>query len=82
MSDHRSVPRNRELLGARIIFDNDSSTLDCIVRDLSAGGAKLVFGSPDGIPYLFTLQIPAHGSQHEAQLVWRQGGTCGVKFIG
>jgi hypothetical protein len=44
-------------------------------------GAKLDFGSPDGIPDAFDLEIPLKSHTHRAQVVWRQGNMCGVKFI-
>jgi hypothetical protein len=81
MSESRSNPRLRSLLRGRAIFNNRSSILDCTVRDLTPTGAKLDFGSPDGIPDAFDLEIPLKSRTHRAQVVWRQGNMCGVKFI-
>ena len=43
------------LKGGRIAFNNGGSTIVCQIRDLSAGGAKLVVTSAVGIPDEFTL---------------------------
>jgi hypothetical protein len=40
--ERRASPRQRRLNGAKIVFNNNSSVIDCIVRDLSPHGARLV----------------------------------------
>jgi PilZ domain len=81
MSEFRSAVRARSLLRGRIFFNNQYSPMECTVRDISATGAKLAFGGPDGIPYEFGLEIPVKRQKFRARLVWRQGSMCGVKFL-
>jgi hypothetical protein len=46
--ERRASPRQRRFNGAKIVFNNNSSVIDCIVRDLSAHGARLVVASFSG----------------------------------
>ena len=41
-SDQRIAPRLKALLAARISFNNGQSALDCLIRNLSDTGAKLI----------------------------------------
>ena len=59
MSDARTTPRRRCLIGARIAFNNRNSTLDCVLRDISPGGARLEHPTPFLLPDAFDLEIPA-----------------------
>jgi hypothetical protein len=81
MSDLRSASRVRSLLGARIVFNNRFSTVDCVVRDISASGAKLLVTGANMLPEEFELEIPQKGRKHRVRLVWRRGDVCGVQFL-
>jgi CheY-like chemotaxis protein len=79
--DARLSARIRAYLGARVVFNNRFSTVDCMVRDISAGGAKLVFSGNDPVPQEFELHIPQKGLCYRARIVWRRGLSCGVQFL-
>jgi CheY-like chemotaxis protein len=80
-ADLRMSPRMRSMMGARIVFDRQFAAMDCVVRDISATGARLVLAADDVIPDEFELQIPQRGRCTRARLVWRKATTCGVKFV-
>ena len=42
----RQAPRLRALIGARIVFNNGQATVDCLIRDVSEIGAKLIISAP------------------------------------
>jgi hypothetical protein len=71
--ERRASPRQRRLNGAKIVFNNNSSVIDCIVRDLSPHGARLVVASPVGIPERFDLRIDRNGMCHPAKVTWMEG---------
>jgi hypothetical protein len=75
------VERKRALLGARIVFNNRSSVIDCTIRDLSEGGARLILGHPVPVPSEFELDIPSKAQRLHCELRWAAGVTCGVKFV-
>jgi hypothetical protein len=81
-SDLRQSRRQRSLLGARIVFNKRSSTLDCTIRDISETGARLSFGHGIDVPPTFDLHIPKTGRLVRAELVWQRGPLCGVRFVG
>src|SRR3954465_13765534 len=64
-------------------FVTESGTLprDCIVTDISAGGARL-FSDAANIPDQFRLLIDGDTPiREECRVVWRLGGEIGVAFI-
>lgn len=79
--DARVSARVRSFLGARVVFNNRFPAVDCLVRDISAGGARLAFSGTDLVPHEFELQIPQKGLSYRARIVWRRGLTCGVQFL-
>jgi hypothetical protein len=80
-SDLRSDNRSRTLLGAQIVFNNRCSTIDCMVRDLSSKGAKVLVSPHVAIPDEFDLTIPQSQRKHRARIMWRDAEACGVRFI-
>jgi len=80
MGERRASPRQRRLNGAKIVFNNNSSVIDCIVRDLSPQGARLLVASPVGIPDRFDLRIDRNGACHPSKVTWRANDQMGVSF--
>ncbi len=78
MDDKRAAPRSRALKAGTIEFHGGA--IDCVVRNLSAGGAALDVTSPLGIPREFTLVIPADHSSRPCQVAWRKEKRIGVTF--
>ena len=73
--------RRRALLSGKFVVDHPPLSIDCVIRDLTDAGARLVLGQnvicrPRG--WLINLQA---GSAHDAIVIWRAAGLLGVKFI-
>ena len=81
MSDRRSRPRLRSYLGARVAFNARSSTMDCLVRNISEEGARLVFAAETTLPQEFELTVPHRKLEARARIVWRTGTEMGVTFV-
>lgn len=81
MGERRVSSRQRRLNGAKIVFNNSASVIDCIVRDLSDQGARLLVASPVGIPSRFDLRIDRTGACHSSKVVWRAKDQIGVSFL-
>ncbi len=81
MSEARRSERVRAFLGAKIIFNNRMSIVDCVVRNISSSGAKLALAGSLPIPGEFELQIPQKSCSYRARLVWRNTEAMGVEFI-
>ncbi len=57
------------------------STVDSIVRNVSASGAKLFVAGSLSIPGEFELQTPQKRRTYRARLVWRNSEAMGVEFM-
>jgi hypothetical protein len=79
--DLRWTARLRSVFGARIIFNNASSSVECTVRDFSAKGAKLLVSPHVTVPNEFELDVPKKGRKYRARLMWQREGSCGVQFL-
>jgi hypothetical protein len=77
--DHRKAQRHRTLKGGLIVFNDGRSTIECMVRNLSEGGAQLTVASVIGIPQTFVLKLN-EGGRTQATIAWKRGNTIGVKF--
>lgn len=77
----RSAERIRSFLRAQIIFNNRMSTIDCIIKNISATGARIALNDTFAVPTEFDLYIPQKSRSHHARLVWRDKDSIGVEFV-
>jgi hypothetical protein len=80
MQDRRKLPRRRTYLGGCVTFNQRHSTLDCLVRNLSAAGAKIAFPDTATAPDHFDLNIRQQQRTVRARIAWRRGYEAGVVF--
>jgi hypothetical protein len=81
MSEHRREVRQKTFLKGRIIFNKGASSMDCLVRDLSASGARLALTETTTLPEGFDLYIPQKEKTYRASLCWRRADGIGVTFV-
>lgn len=81
IAERRKNLRTRSFLGAAIAFNKRSSTMDCLVRNLSNDGAKVTFASPSTLPDEFDLTIQRKEKCFRARMIWRRGDEAGVAFV-
>ena len=75
--EKRAAHRRRMLKPGRIVF-NRNTVFDCMVRDHSQAGARLLVPSIMGIPDQFTLLIGK--ASYSCRVVWRSWTALGVSF--
>ena len=80
MSDKRTSPRNPSFLGGTITYNHDLWSADCVVKNLSEGGAKLTGRNLPALPERFDLSIPQRNLKYRVQVRWRVGDQLGVVF--
>src|SRR4051812_46861296 len=80
--NQRGAPRMRTLIAAKISFNNGQSTLDCLIRNLSDTGAKLIVSAAIALPDGFDLLIPQKSVTRRVRIVWWRGEAMGVRFDG
>ncbi|MDR7039110.1 MULTISPECIES: PilZ domain-containing protein [Methylobacterium] len=81
MSENRKEARQRVFLKGRIIFNNNASSMDCLVRDLSSAGARLALSETTTLPEMFDLYIPQKERTYRAHLRWRRPDGIGITFV-
>ncbi|GGK33884.1 PilZ domain-containing protein [Salinarimonas ramus] len=80
-ADHRTAPRRRALIAAKLSYGGGAVTVDCVVRNISQTGAKLALSEGITIPHHFEIVIPQLNAVHRAELRWRTGGEAGITFL-
>ena len=78
---HRSAHRQRTLKAAKVVL-TDWTAIDCTIRDISATGARLVFGDAFALPEEFRVIIVMTNTIVPVRLLWQRGLTAGVSFTG
>lgn len=81
IANRRQTLRRRSLLGATVALNNRSSTIDCVLRNLSDEGAQIRFSGLFRPPHHFDLLIPKLRRDHACEVVWRDEADVGVKFL-
>jgi PilZ domain len=79
-SNRREQFRRTVLKGARIIFNERQSTLNCRVRDMTDGGARLDLSTQQLLPHEFDLQVSGSLTRR-CGLRWAHGNFVGVRFL-
>jgi hypothetical protein len=80
--EQRRAVRQRAFLQGRIFFNNRRTSVDCLIRDISEGGARLKFSGATVTPDVVDLHIPAREETYRAKVMWRNADEIGVSFGG
>ena len=80
MSERRRHTRKKSFLRGCIYFNNRRSAADCLVRDISDAGARLIFSGAVSVPDFVDLYIPQKEQTLRAHVEWRRGDEMGVTF--
>ena len=83
MSEKRQGRRQSLAHAATIARLEDSTHVaDCMVRDVSAGGARLLVKDPETLPRSFLLLISQSGNvSRRCEVVWTRHNQVGVRFL-
>jgi PilZ domain len=76
----RRAPRQKSFLRGMVYFNNRRSSFDCLIRDITPEGARLVFSSPVTTPDVIELYIPQKEQTLTARVMWRNGEEIGLSF--
>jgi PilZ domain len=54
----------------------------CVVKDLSSSGARVTIDDPNSLPARLRLAFSRDArTGRNCEVVWRRGGTVGIKFV-
>ena len=79
MIEKRTEPRHRVLKHGTLAF-GDGGGVDCMVRNISSGGARLDVANPFRLPQSFMLVIESDHFMRRCRPVWCSETRIGVAF--
>lgn len=79
LDEQRKTKRRRVRQPAQIELD-DSSVVDCEIKNITEDGALIAVRSSDHIPDLFKLRIVGNEDRLIARVKWRRARSIGVSF--
>jgi hypothetical protein len=80
MSERRNIRRQKSFLRGFVYFDKRRGVMTCLVRDLSADGARVIFSGAVTMPDVVNLHIPQREQTVRARVQWRHGDEIGLAF--
>ncbi|MFY9627275.1 MAG: PilZ domain-containing protein [Methylocystis sp.] len=80
MLERRSLPRIRSYLGGFVEF-SESSTFECVIRNISHHGARIVCAQNAILPVNVVLEITKREQRLTARIIWQSHNECGVSFV-
>jgi hypothetical protein len=80
MNERRQAVRQKSFLRGCVYFNNRRSAFDCLIRDLSDKGARIIFSDTVSVPDVVDLYIPQKEQTVRAHVEWRHGGELGLAF--
>lgn len=80
MAERRRKPRQKSFLRGCVYFNKRSRSLDCLVRDFSEHGARIIFSENVSVPDAVELHIPQKEQTLRARVQWRHGNEIGLAF--
>jgi hypothetical protein len=67
---------------AWLTVDDEVTKTDCVVMDVSPGGARIVTDAAIDVADRFKLAlVPDHPKRQPCEVVWRRGRMFGIKFV-
>ena len=78
--ERRGEMRRRAFKGATLTFNGGYGAFECVVRNISEGGARLTFGDASAVPSRFDLAISGEGRSRAAVVRWRSLTDVGIAF--
>jgi len=78
--NRRGERRRRVYKRARIVFNNGYAVFDCIVRNVSVGGAMVEVETLLGMPRAFRIMMSHDARPRPCRVIWRTEKRMGVAF--
>lgn len=79
IENRRLSERKRCFRHSRVVFNNGASSVECVVRDVSEKGARLLFTDTLGVPSEFDLSTDE--MERRCLVKWRSNFALGVEFV-
>lgn len=79
--DGRRAVRKRVILGAKVVYNEGAYSVDCRIRDLSDGGARIILAPGLVIPTRLILIDTRNSIAYESEVAWLKAPEFGLKFL-
>ncbi len=80
MAERRQAIRQKSFLRGCVYFNKRRGALDCLIRDYSDRGARIIFSETVNVPDMVDLYIPQKEQTVRARVQWRSGDEIGLAF--
>jgi len=80
MGERRRSVRQKSFLRGCVYFNKRRNALDCLIRDISSAGARIIFSDTVSVPDVVDLYIPQKEETMRARVQWRHGDEIGLAF--
>lgn len=70
----------KSFLRGFVYFDKERGACNCLIRDLNADGARIIFSEAIALPDVVNLHIPQKDQTLRARVSWRRGDEIGLAF--
>jgi hypothetical protein len=80
MAERRRAIRQKSFLRGCVYFNKRRGALDCLIRDYSDHGARIIFSETVNVPDMVDLYIPQKEQTVRARVQWRSGDEIGLAF--
>jgi hypothetical protein len=80
MAERRRSQRQKSFMRGCVYFNKRRNAIDCLIRDFSDAGARIIFSDTVSIPDIVDLYIPQKEQTVRAHVQWRHGDEVGLAF--
>jgi len=80
MGERRHSIRQKSFLRGCVYFNKRRNAFDCLIRDISSEGARIIFSDTVSVPDVVELYIPQKEQTVRARVQWRHGDEIGLAF--
>lgn len=78
--ERRRASRQRALLTGKLADEGATTSIDCVIRNISADGAMIETSTPQLIPsHMHLIQIK-EGIAWDVEVIWRRGARVGLSL--
>jgi len=81
MDNRRAHPRHAVHLDGKLLLAEGARTLDCVILDMSEGGARVSVGVEMDLPKKVYLWQRSMGSVFDCEVRWREASYVGLHFV-
>ena len=78
--DRRRSPRTKTIKGGEIVFNDNQCLSECVILDMSEGGAALQPSDALNFPPRFLLRFK-FGPTYACEVCWKKANKIGIRFL-